>query len=141
MTAAAASAGVSVARLSLLRAAYFVLVAGLGVFIWPTILDTAQPMAPMRAVVVSMLGAMSALSVIGLFRPLQMLPILVFEIGWKTIWLVRVALPAWLGAGMDPATISRFYECIPVAVIAAIVPWGYVWRYYVIGADTVRPGA
>ena len=124
---------VSATRLNLLRAAYLVLVVGLGIFIWPTILDPSQPMASMRGVVVSMLGAMSALALLGLRNPLQMLPVLLFEIGWKTIWLVRVALPMWLDGSLDAATIERFYECIPVVIFAAIIPWGYVWRTHVTG--------
>lgn len=123
----------SATRLNLLRAAYLVLVVGLGIFIWPTILDPSKPMVSMGGVVVSMLGAMSALALLGLLHPLRMLPILLFEIGWKTIWLVRVALPLWLDARLDAPTIQRFYECIPVVIFIAIIPWGYVWRTYVIG--------
>ena len=136
MTGTSATTEVSATRLNLLRAAYFVLAAGLGLFIWPTILDPSRPMASMGGVVVSMLGAMSALAVLGVFRPLQMLPVLLFEIAWKTIWLVRVALPAWLGDGMDPATLARFYECIPVVIFVAIIPGGHVWRTYVAGRRT-----
>ena len=131
----------SATRLNLLRAAYLVLVVGLGIFIWPTILDPSQPMASMSGVVVSMLGAMSALAVLGLRNPLQMLPILLFEIGWKTIWLLRVALPMWLDDSLDAATTARFYECIPVAIFVANIPWGYVWRTYVVGGRTAQARA
>lgn len=141
MTGAPAAAEVSATRLNLLRAAYLVLVVGLGLFIWPTILDPSQPMASMSGVVVSMLGAMSALAVLGLRNPLQMLPILLFEIGWKTIWLLRVALPMWLDDSLDAATTARFYECIPVVIFVAIIPWGYVWRTYVVGGRTAQARA
>ena len=134
MTKESPKSELSAMRLNLLRAAYLVLVVGLGIFIWPTILDPSQPMASMRGVVVSMLGAMSALALLGLRNPLQMLPVLLFEIGWKSIWLLRVALPMWLDGSLDPATIARFYECIPVVIFIAIVPWGYVWRAYVVGS-------
>jgi hypothetical protein len=33
-----------------------------------------------------------------------MLPILLFEAAWKLLWLGAVAVPLWLGDGMDPAT-------------------------------------
>ena len=130
----APSNSLSATRLNLLRAAYLVLVVGLGIFIWPTILDPSQPLASMSGVVVSMLGAMSALALLGLRHPLRMLPILLFEIGWKTIWLLRIALPSWLDGRLDAATTERFYECIPVAIIAAIIPWGFVWRTFVVGS-------
>lgn len=133
MAKEARSDPLSATRLNLLRAAYLVLVVGLGIFIWPIILDPSEPMASMGGVVVSMLGAMSALALLGLRHPLQMLPILLFEIGWKTIWLVRVALPLWLDDRLDAETIERFYECVPVVIFVAIIPWGYVWRTYVMG--------
>ena len=133
MTGEASMAEVSATRRNLLRAAYLVLVVGLGIFIWPTILDLSKPMASMGGVVVSMLGAMSALALLGLRNPLIMLPILLFEIGWKAIWLARVALPQWLDGRLDPETTARFYECIPVVIFVAIIPWGHVWRTYVVG--------
>ena len=133
MTGEASMAEVSATRRNLLRAAYLVLVVGLGIFIWPIILDPSNPMASMGGVVVCMLGAMSALALLGLRNPLNMLPILLFEIGWKTIWLVRVALPQWLDGRLDPETTSRFYECIPAVIFVAIIPWGHVWRTYVVG--------
>ena len=74
-----ATTQLSATRLNLLRIAYLVLVVGLGIFIWPTILDASAPMASDRAVVVSMLGAMSAMAVLGLRNPLAMVPILLFE--------------------------------------------------------------
>ncbi len=120
-------------RLNLLRAAYLVLVVGLGIFIWPTILDPAQALELKSGVVVSMLGAMSALALLGLRHPLAMLPILLFEIAWKTIWLVRMAAPLWLGDRLDAATTATIYECIPALLFIAIIPWGHVWRTYVAG--------
>ena len=120
----------SALRLNLLRAAYLVLVVGLGIFIWPTILDPGQTLPLKSGVVVSMLGAMSALAVLGLLRPLALLPILLFEIGWKTIWLLRMALPLWLGGNLDNATTATIYECVPIVIFIAIIPWGHVWRTY-----------
>lgn len=130
MSAQTAAPEVSSLRLTLLRAAYLVLVVGLGIFIWPSILIPSTPLAGMQAVVVSMLGAMSALAVAGLRHPLAMLPVLLFEIGWKALWMIRVALPLWLTGTLDASTTERFFECMPAVLIAAIVPWRYVWRTY-----------
>jgi hypothetical protein len=62
-----------------------------------------------RGVIPSMLGAMWLLSLFGLRYPLQLLPILLFELLWKTIWLIDYGLPQWsLGSARRPSMkISR----------------------------------
>jgi hypothetical protein len=83
---------VSLLRLYLLRAGYLLLVVGLGLTVWPSILNLGKSWELMHGVVVSMLGAMAVLALLGLRYPLQMLPLLFFEVVWKGIWLLRVAL-------------------------------------------------
>ncbi len=46
----------------------------------------------MRGVVSSLLAAMSLLVVLGLRYPLQMLPLLLFELVLKSIWLIAFAI-------------------------------------------------
>lgn len=121
---------ISVFRLNLLRAGYLVLVVGLGLTLWPSILDLSRTWGLTHGVVVSMLGAMSALAVLGLKYPLQMLPLLFFEMGWKTLWLLRVALPLWSAGKLDPATLQTVYECLGVVIFPIIIPWPYVFRTY-----------
>ena len=122
---------VSLLRLGLLRTGYLLLVVGLGLTIWPEILDPAAQWAPMRGVVVCMLGALCALSVLGLRNPLQMLPVLFFEMTWKALWLLRVALPAWQAGRMDAAMGELVFACSIAVVFPLVIPWGYVWREYV----------
>lgn len=77
-----------------------------------------------------MLGGMSALAVLGLRYPLQMLPILFFEMAWKTLWLIRIALPLWHNGQLDAATTETIYECLGVVIFPAVIPWDYVFRNY-----------
>ena len=81
---------VSLARLYVLRATYLLLVVGLGAMILPSLLSHA-PMA--RGVIPSLLGAVWVLAFVGLRYPLQMLPLLMFEFVWKTMWLVDFGFP------------------------------------------------
>lgn len=118
-------------RHNLLRVPYAILVIGLGIFIWPTILDVSQPLELSRGVTLSMLGALSALSLLGLRYPVKMLPLLFFELGWKLIWLLSVALPHWTGGTMDDAMAQTAIECLAVAIFIPFMPWYYVWRSYV----------
>jgi hypothetical protein len=41
------------------------------------------------------LGAVSALALLGLRYLLLLLPLLFFELAWKSIWLIVVAMPLW----------------------------------------------
>lgn len=120
----------SVFRLNLLRAGYLLLVVGLGLTLWPSILNLSRTWGLTHGVVVSMLGAMSALAVLGLKYPLQMLPLLFFEMGWKTLWLLRVALPLWSADKLDAATLQTVYECLGVVIFPIIIPWPYVFQTY-----------
>jgi hypothetical protein len=120
---------VSVARLYVLRATYLLLVVGLGALIGPPLINHA-PMA--RGVIPSLLGGVWLLAFIGLKYPLQMLPLLMFEFAWKTIWLLAFGVPQW-SAGQMPATFTEDFQNIAVGVILMpiVIPWGYVWRHYV----------
>lgn len=71
---------VSLVRLYVLRAAYLLLVVGLGAMIVPEIVSHAPTS---RGVIPSLLGAVWALAFLGLRYPLTMLPLLMFEFAWK----------------------------------------------------------
>ncbi len=136
MTATASTAApdtveseVSLARLYVLRATYLLLVVGLGAMILPPLLSHA-PMA--RGVIPSLLGAVWVLAIVGLRYPLQMLPLLMFEFVWKTMWLIDFGLPQW-SSGQLPPTFVEDFQAIAMGVILMpiVIPWGYVYRHYV----------
>ena len=125
---------VSLVRLYVLRATYLVLVVGLGATIVPSLIDHA-PMT--RGVIPSLLGGVWLLAFLGLRYPLQMLPLLIFEFVWKTVWLLAFGLLQW-SAGQMPATFGEDFEAIAMGVILMpiVISWGYVYRHYV-----KQPGA
>ena len=47
----------------------------------------------MHGVACSLLAALSAIAALGVRYPVQMLPLLLFELLWKSIWLLAIALP------------------------------------------------
>jgi hypothetical protein len=120
---------VSLARLYLLRATYLLLVVGLGAMIVPPLINHA-PMT--RGVIPSLLGGVWLLAFIGLKYPLQMLPLLMFEFAWKTIWLLAFGLPQW-SAGQMPPNFTEDFQNIAFGVILMpiVIPWGYVYRRYI----------
>ena len=128
--------GVSLPRLYFLRLGYLVIAVGLALTKWPLVIWHDGPWPLMEGVETSMLVALSLLWFLGVRYPLQMLPVLLFEIAWKLIWTIVVALPLWTSDQMDPATLSVFYACLFVAIPIAVIPWRYVVAHYV-----TKPGA
>ncbi len=117
---------VSLARLYFLRLTYLMIGVGMGVQVWPSILARSGNWEPMPAVVKCMLGALTLLALVGLRYPLKMLPVLLWELLWKTIWLLAVALPAWRAGPLDAATTERLFEMSFVVIVYAALPWRYV---------------
>lgn len=119
-------------RANLLRAGYLLLVVGLGLTVWPAILDPAKAWAPDRGVIVAMLGALSLLALVGLRHPVRMLPLLLWEISWKALWLLRVALPLWASGRLDAAAAETATECLLAVLIALVIPWDHVLRAFIV---------
>ena len=87
----------------------------------------------MRGVVASMLGTVAVLSALGIRYPLKMIPVLFFELIWKSIWLLAFALPLWRSGQMNADTMESVKECLPGVVITILVlPWKYVWWQYAV---------
>lgn len=126
-------AEVSLARLYILRAMYLVLVVGLGAMVVPEILSHELTS---RGVIPALLGAVWLLAFLGLKYPLEMLPLLMFELAWKTIWMLAYGLPQWLAGQYPPTFAEDSFNIAFGAVLLFVIPWGYTWRHYV-----KRPGA
>jgi hypothetical protein len=115
-----------------LRVGYLILGGGLVVYKWPLLFQHDNPWPVMTSIVTCVLVAMSVLALFGLRYPVQMLPILLFEVAWKVIWLVAVALPLWLNHQMDPDTRESTNEILWVVIILAVIPWRYAYSKYLV---------
>jgi hypothetical protein len=120
---------VSLVRLYVLRATYLLLVAGIGAMILPSMISHEQTA---RGVIPSLIGAVGLLALIGLKHPLRMLPLLIFELVWKTLWLLVFGLPQWSAGQMPPTFAEDFFNiALGVVLMPIVIPWPYVWRRYV----------
>ena len=122
---------VSTFRLFLLRAAYLVIVVGLAMMIWPGIIRPPENLSHMGAVVRSVLGAVSLLAVLGIRYPLKMLPLLFFELLWKSIWVLAFGLRLWSAGRLGPDAGGTLNDCIfGIVLVLLVTPWGYVLKHY-----------
>lgn len=121
---------VSLFRLYSLRAVYLFIALGLALVVWPGMIRHAEPWGLSQGVVKCMLTAFSLLCVLGIRYPLQMIPVLLWELSWKIIWLLLVALPAWQSGAMNDAIVGTANECMLVVIIPLAMPWRYVYARY-----------
>jgi hypothetical protein len=121
---------VSLFRLYVLRAMYLFIVAGLGVYLWPGVLNPQKHWELMEGMESCMLAAFSLLCLLGLRYPLQMLPVLLWEVLWKTLWLILVPLPQWRAGHIDEALKPSIFAVSMVVLVYLAIPWPYVFARY-----------
>jgi hypothetical protein len=123
---------ISTVRLFVLRATYLLVAVGLGLTIWPLLIQSATtPPEHYKGVVRAILGAVSLLALLGIRYPVKMLPLLLFELAWKTIWVVVIGYPLWRSGQMDADTHETWFACwMGVVIFPIAIPWAYVWRHY-----------
>lgn len=130
----------SLVRLYVLRAvALFFAVDGL----FTKFPDVIHPDSASRGMIASMLAALWVSAFFTIRYPLRMMPIFLFELIWKTLWLIDYGAPQWLAGTGTPRLGRDLFEIgfFPLP-IALIIPWGYVWRRYVRRpAASGEPGA
>ena len=120
---------VSTFRLYLMRALYFAIFVFLGIEVWPIVFGNhVRAWDPLHGVAFSFLAALSLLCGLGLRYPLKMLPLLLLELAWKSIYVLAVAIPQWPALQATETTRS----CIGGVIVTLIViPWPYVLAHYV----------
>jgi hypothetical protein len=123
---------VSPIRLWVMRAMYLILAVGLALTIWPLIISHDPGLPRMTGVAFALLGTIAVLALLGVRYPLQMIPLLLFELTWKAIWLAAFALPRWLDGTLDEGMRSTVFDTSLGMVLLLVIPWRYVYANYVI---------
>ena len=61
-----------------------------------------------------------------------MLPLLLFELTWKAIYLLAFALPMWRTHQITPAVASDIKSVLMVIIIVPLIPWRFVFSQYAL---------
>ena len=126
---------VTTLRLYLLRAAYFMIFVFLTTQITPQIIMRGTQYPHMSGVARALLAALGLLALLGIRYPVKMLPILLFELAWKAIWVLAVGLPLRMANRLDPGQAQTFVDCtFGVIFCLVVIPWPYVFNTYVRAA-------
>jgi hypothetical protein len=123
---------VSLVRLYTLRICYLILAAGLGAVIWPSVIHHSSDFAISHGIQCSLFAGLGLTAVLGLRYPVQMIPLLLFEMIWKTVYLLGFALPLWRAHPVTAAAAADIQAVLVVIIFIPLIPWGYVARHYIL---------
>jgi hypothetical protein len=104
---------------------------------WSHIFNHTGPWDNANAAAWCMWGSYSIISFIGILRPLKMLPIVLFEIVYKVVWLFIVAYPLWMKnelIGSQAEGMTRVFMWVLFPIVA--MPWRYFLRTYILAKQT-----
>jgi hypothetical protein len=71
-------------------------------------------------------GAIFILSILGLFFPMKMSVVLLFQLIYKSSWLLFAALPAAIHQSPYPRGMASFFV-IWVLILPFVIPWRYLF--------------
>lgn len=129
---AAAAPPVALWRVNSIRFLFLLMAVVMGGAVWQQLLFDYAQWDLMRGLAKSMLAALALLSLLGVRYPMQMLPLMLYEMTWKTVWILLIAGRAWLDGQWTAAIDGLFYECIGIVIAFVIMPWGYVWARFAV---------
>lgn len=134
--------GIRKINIYLMRLLYILMLLFLGKDSWTYIFTHEGAWENYEAMVWSVWAAFASLAVLGLLQPVKMIPLLLLEIFYKVLWLLLVAYPLWRADQLtgSPAE-SMTYVFLPVVLAIVAVPWGYVFKSYVVGFKKGGPSA
>jgi hypothetical protein len=89
------------------------------------------PKTMMTGVARAMLAALGIMAALGVVDPRRMLPVMLFELLWKLLWLLFIGLPLRLRGELDPGTAETFTNVIVgIPLVLLVFPYRYALRHY-----------
>ena len=124
--------GVYKINIYLLRLLFLLMFLFVGKTAWTHLLTSKDVGSPTEAMAWCIWASYSVLSVIGIIRPLKMLPLVLLEILYKVLWLIVVAYPLWssnqlIGSPAEKLTSTFLWVLLPMIAM----PWRYAFEIYI----------
>lgn len=121
---------VPVWNIVLLRISYALIAGVMGSIVWHQLIFESAGWPVARGLSKAMLGSLALMSLWGIRYPVRMLPLMLYELIWKTVWIGVIFVPAWYYDRASPDLEGLFWDCIGVLFVYIAVPWRYVWNAY-----------
>ena len=100
---------------------------------WTKVLTHSGEWEPINAVTWCVWAGYATISFIGIYNTLKMLPIAVFMVFYKTLWLIVVAYPLWISnklKGSAPDELANIFVWALLAI--PFIPWKYFFKNYIL---------
>lgn len=124
--------GVPRINIFIMRLFFLLMFVFVGFDSWSSIISHQGQWHSISSVALCVWAAYSTMSILGVFHTLQMLPIMLFMIFYKTLWLIVVALPLWVSnqlAGSEVEGMANVFIWVIIPIVG--MPWGYALRTFV----------
>ncbi|MDY8135639.1 hypothetical protein [Aquimarina sp. 2201CG5-10] len=115
-----------------MKVIYFLTFFSLGKSTWSEIINPSELWGPYDGVTYSFWAAYATLMGLGIRYPLKMLPLLLLQLFYKSVWLIGIYLTLSSSGQVDETSASFFKPfamAIPIDLIA--IPWVYVFKNYI----------
>ena len=123
-----------------MKCLYLLIGIGLGISVWPEMINHGKPWDPLHGVAFSFWAALSTLMLLGVRFPVRMLPLMLLQLFHKLTWLIGVGYPLWSAGHLDRVASGLIKACVIGAVLDLIViPWPYVFERYVKAIFKLEP--
>ena len=116
-----------------LRLFFALMFAMMGYSAWTHILFHKGEWEPINAVTWCTWAAYSTLSLFGIYNTLKMLPIMLFMVFYKGLWLIVVAYPLWKTNALKGSSAEELTSIFIWVIIPLIfIPWKYFFRTFIL---------
>jgi hypothetical protein len=123
-------------RVNVIRFIFLLMALIMGSAVWQQLLFNWAGWDEWKGVAKSMLAALALMSLLGVRYPMQMLPLMLFEMAWKTVFILFIFGRHWMAGAVPPDIEGVFWECIGIVIMFFVVPWRYISaRYFAQGME------